>query len=134
MFMPLRRYVDFTGRSCRKEFWLFFLLQFIAVALLAVWLFRALIIVGQLGDTGHVVDEFAGYLGPGLQWFAAFVLVTMLPFTAVQVRRFHDQDMSGWLVLLNFVPAVGGFIVLVFMCLKGTSGENRYGPDPLAAA
>lgn len=34
------------------------------------------------------------------------------------------------MVLLGFIPGVGGLIVLVFMCLEGTRGENRYGPDP----
>ncbi|MGH6782941.1 MAG: DUF805 domain-containing protein [Sphingomonadaceae bacterium] len=32
--------------------------------------------------------------------------------------------------MLNFIPFVGGLIVLVFMCLEGTRGPNRYGPDP----
>jgi uncharacterized membrane protein YhaH (DUF805 family) len=31
---------------------------------------------------------------------------------------------------LNFVPYIGGLIVLVMMCLEGTKGPNRYGPDP----
>jgi uncharacterized membrane protein YhaH (DUF805 family) len=46
------------------------------------------------------------------------------------VRRFHDQDKSGWFVLLNLIPYIGGIIVLVFMCLEGTRGPNRFGPDP----
>jgi len=32
------------------------------------------------------------------------------------------------------VPYVGGIIVLVFMCLEGTRGENRFGPDPKQTA
>jgi uncharacterized membrane protein YhaH (DUF805 family) len=35
------------------------------------------------------------------------------------------------MVLLGFIPYVGGLIVFVFMCLPGTPGENYYGPDPL---
>ncbi|WP_442800310.1 DUF805 domain-containing protein [Sphingobium sp. C100] len=62
------------------------------------------------------------------------VLALIIPSFAVQVRRFHDQDKSGWFVLLNFIPYVGGLIVLVFMFLEGTKGENRYGPDPKAGA
>jgi uncharacterized membrane protein YhaH (DUF805 family) len=38
----------------------------------------------------------------------------------------------GWFVLLNLVPYVGGLIVLVMMCLDGTPGANRFGPDPKA--
>jgi len=59
-------------------------------------------------------------------------LALIVPAIAVQVRRFHDQDKSGWFVLINFVPYVGGLVVLVFMCLEGTRGPNRFGPDPKA--
>lgn len=34
--------------------------------------------------------------------------------------------------LLAFIPAIGGLIVFVFMCLEGTKGDNRFGPDPKA--
>ena len=63
---------------------------------------------------------------------AVVALGLFIPSIAVQVRRFHDQDRSGWMVLLGFIPYVGGIIVLVFMCLDGTRGPNRFGPDPKA--
>lgn len=53
-----------------------------------------------------------------------------IPGLAVQVRRFHDQDKSGWFILLGFIPYIGGLILFVFMCLEGTRGPNRFGPDP----
>jgi uncharacterized membrane protein YhaH (DUF805 family) len=34
--------------------------------------------------------------------------------------------------LLNFVPFVGFLILVVFLVLGGTNGENRFGPDPKA--
>ena len=50
----------------------------------------------------------------------------------VQVKRWHDRDKSGWWVLINFVPVVGPLWALV-ECgfLRGTLGDNRFGPDPL---
>jgi uncharacterized membrane protein YhaH (DUF805 family) len=62
--------------------------------------------------------------------FLIYAVGVIVPSLAVQVRRFHDQDKSGWFLLLNFIPYVGGLIVLVFMCIEGTKGENRFGPDP----
>ena len=56
--------------------------------------------------------------------------VFLIPGIAVQVRRFHDQDKTGWLILLGFIPYVGSIVLLVFMCLEGTKGSNRFGPDP----
>ncbi len=46
------------------------------------------------------------------------------------IRRLHDRNMRGWWYLINFIP--GGILVfLVLVCLKGTKGPNRFGPDPL---
>jgi uncharacterized membrane protein YhaH (DUF805 family) len=62
----------------------------------------------------------------------------LLPVIALQVRRFHDRDMSGWwylgAVIVGNVPFVGILVwiaVFVISCLKGTDGPNRFGPDPL---
>jgi uncharacterized membrane protein YhaH (DUF805 family) len=60
-------------------------------------------------------------------------LALFIPSLAVTVRRLHDQDKSGWLVLLPLIPLVGGIILLVFMLLEGTQGPNRFGPDPKEA-
>ncbi|WP_367889563.1 DUF805 domain-containing protein [Sphingorhabdus sp. EL138] len=124
MLMPLKRYADFSGRSRRKEYWMFFLLQIIIIVVLAI-------IGGVLG--GFTPDP-AGSMSTGgtlmIALFGLYALAIFIPSLAVQVRRFHDQDKSGWFVLLGFIPYVGGLIVLVFMCLDGTKGKNRFGDDP----
>lgn len=35
--------------------------------------------------------------------------------------------------LSNFIPYIGWLVVIVFMLLPGTNGENRFGEDPYAA-
>ncbi|MDO7836933.1 DUF805 domain-containing protein [Sphingobium sp. HBC34] len=121
MFLPLRRYADFSGRSRRKEYWMFALFYFL--------LLGALFVMSDItgGDSGR-------FGSPLIILFGIAILALFIPSLAVQVRRFHDQDKSGWFVLLNFIPYVGGIIVLVFMCLEGTRGENRFGPDPKQTA
>lgn len=124
MFLPLKRYADFQGRSRRLEYWMFSLLIIIAVIVWAV-AFMAL--------AGFTQFESGGLSGLSLVWGIVGVLAyiaILIPAIAVQVRRFHDRDMSGWFVLLNFIPYVGGLIVFVFMVLPGTPGENRFGLDP----
>lgn len=126
MLKPYRRYADFSGRSQRMEYWMFTLFTTI-VALVAV----AIIFAG-----GPVVDEYGTPGEPGMMFYVGmgllilFGLGSIVPAIAVQVRRFHDQDKSGWFVLLGFIPYVGGLIVFVFMCLDGTHGPNRFGADP----
>lgn len=116
MLMPLKRYADFSGRSRRKEYWMFLLGVFIAAIVLSI-------VEGIVGLSGMV----GGVYGP---LTTILMLAVIIPGIAVQVRRFHDQDKSGWFVLLALIPFLGGLIVLVFMCLEGTKGPNRFGPDP----
>jgi uncharacterized membrane protein YhaH (DUF805 family) len=114
--LPLKRYADFSGRSRRKEYWFFALGVFIVAILLSI-------IEGAVGLSGMI----GGAYGP---LTALFFLAIIVPGIAVQVRRFHDQDKSGWWVLIGLIPLLGGIIVLVFMLLEGTKGPNRFGPDP----
>jgi len=123
MLMPLKRYADFNGRSRRKEYWMFTLLNFIVAIVL-----YALMFMGMDYETGQ--PGTLGMLAMGL--LGIYFLAILIPSIAVQVRRFHDQDKSGWFVLLAFIPFVGGLIVIVFMCLEGTRGPNRFGEDPKA--
>jgi uncharacterized membrane protein YhaH (DUF805 family) len=57
-------------------------------------------------------------------------LAVLIPSIAVTVRRLHDTDRSGWWFLIQLIPIVGGIILLVFVCLEGTRGPNRFGADP----
>ena len=109
--LPLQRYADFNGRSRRKEFWLFQLI-YIPITLTVVL--------------------FAGMGASSLATLvlAVTILGLFIPQLALQVRRFHDQGKSGWFALFNLIPYIGIFIVLIFMIVEGTEGENEYGPDP----
>ena len=46
------------------------------------------------------------------------------------MRRFHDIDRTGWWALSVFVPFFVPLGVIVLVCLRGSDGENRYGPVP----
>lgn len=116
MLLPLKRYADFQGRSRRKEYWMF-LLGVVIVS----------IVVGIIEGITGMAGMIGGIYGP---LTLLLLLAIIVPAIAVQVRRFHDQDKSGWFVLLGLIPFLGGLIVLVFMLLEGTQGPNRFGEDP----
>ena len=126
MFLPYKRYADFKGRSTRSEYW-WFMLFFVGVIAIGY---------AMMGASGAFDPAFDPDTDAGALFYIAtlgifvFVLASLVPAIAVEVRRYHDQDRSGWFWFVRFVPIVGGFIVLVFMCLPGTKGDNRYGPDP----
>jgi len=51
---------------------------------------------------------------------------------ALTFRRLHDRNKSGWWLLLLLIPLVDAIIILIWFMMRGTAGDNRYGPDPLA--
>ncbi|WBO23602.1 DUF805 domain-containing protein [Sphingomonas abietis] len=129
MILPLKRYAQFSGRARRKEYWMYVLFLTI-VAVIAAIVDTAL---GFGQTTANVTASSAFYgwhsNGPiGAIWLVA----NLVPMLAVGIRRLHDIDKSGWWLLISFVPLVGGIVLLVFTCLEGTRGPNRFGPDPLS--
>ena len=122
MLMPYKRYVDFSGRSRRKEYWMFQLLIVIVYIVLSVIMAMGAPSVdpatGQLSGGGALMS-----IGTGL--FGLFWLGTIIPSIAVSVRRMHDQDRSGWWILCPIAN-------IVFLFIEGTRGDNRFGPDPKA--
>jgi uncharacterized membrane protein YhaH (DUF805 family) len=68
------------------------------------------------------------------EWHGVMWLLFLWPALAVQVKRWHDLDRSGWWVLINFIPIIGPIWALVETgFFRGTVGENRFGADPLGA-
>lgn len=128
MLMPLRRYADFEGRSRRLEYWMFYLFTLILGMAAGV----VLLAIALLLYTMNFSESVMGMVLVPL-YLVLFIgcMALLVPTLAVAVRRFHDQDKSGWMILLALIPLVGGIIFLVFMCLEGTHGPNRYGPDPV---
>jgi uncharacterized membrane protein YhaH (DUF805 family) len=116
MFEALKRYAEFSGRSRRKEYWLFILLYVIlsvVATVLDASVLRSMAIDGELGVASLILS-----------------LGLIIPLLAVAIRRLHDTDRSGWWILLGLIPLLGGLVLLVFCCLDGTPGDNRFGPDP----
>jgi len=125
MLMPLRRYADFSGRSRRREYWMFVLFNLLIG--LAVWTLLALTYLAGMSET-----EMTTVLTPVFVLYALVALGFAIPGLAVTVRRLHDTDRSGWSLLLGLIPLVGAIVLLVFYCTEGTAGPNRFGPDPKA--
>ena len=117
---PLSRYADFDGRSPRAEYWWFVGFQTLALAILVI------LAVALVGDSSKPNPFFAAFIVPLAIGFIGLII----PNIAVQIRRLHDQDRSGWFILLFVIPYIGGLISLVFMCIPGTDGPNRFGSDP----
>lgn len=113
-----RGYVDFSGRASRSQFWLWHLFAVVALAPLGV--------VDQAYNPGTEMGVLSY-----IDMIAVFAMI--LPTAAVHARRLHDLDRSGWWALLS-LTGVGGIVVFLWACEKGTPGANRFAPAPTTPA
>jgi uncharacterized membrane protein YhaH (DUF805 family) len=138
---------SFNGRINRAKFWLVPILANLVIAGVAM-------ILAILVPPGERGAEDAAF------WvvFVPVVALTIANFwitAAVVVKRLHDRAKTGWWLLIFYLaPVVGVLLAGVFPALgwvpflvivafviwgtvelgflKGTTGPNKYGPDPLA--
>ncbi len=139
-----QKYIDFSGRAGRAEYWWFTL--FLVVASIVLGIFDAMTFGIEL-DSPQVFSNI-------------FAIATLIPSLAVTWRRFHDINKSGWWCLLMFaIMVIGGAFIgagivisaglvglgilallggliwnIIWAATPGDMGENQYGPDPRATA
>jgi uncharacterized membrane protein YhaH (DUF805 family) len=125
------------GRSRRKEYWYFGLVNFLIAFALAL--------IGILTDSAKVFDRLLDI----------YNLLMFIPNITISIRRLHDIGKSGWfmlfpcVVILGLIALVSLFklkglsivfmvflatVVVIYFCLlfvrNGDDGPNQYGPDP----
>lgn len=120
MVEPLKKYATFSGRARRAEYWWFYLFFGLVIGVLT---FVDILLFGYSPEKDEpTANVLAGIAALGL----------LLPMLAVSIRRLHDRDKSGWWLLWGLLPLIGGLILLYQYVQRGTVGDNRFGPDPLA--
>jgi uncharacterized membrane protein YhaH (DUF805 family) len=125
-FMHL--FLSFEGRTRRLHFWLGLIILSIVNSI--VWSFSVGGAISGAALRGNPYAIVGAFSGVGLVG-GLLVLALIWPALAVQVKRWHDRDKAGWMVLINLIPLVGFFWTLI-ECgfLDGTPGPNRFGPSP----
>ena len=103
----LKNYCNFEGRASRAEFW---------------WFFLFILVLG-------VICSLLGKFGTILSYIISIAL--LLPDLGLSVRRLHDINKSGWLLLLCLIPIVGAIILIIWWAKEGDTTENQYGPVPV---
>ncbi len=99
---------SFEGRINRMSYWMSWI-GFVPLSLMGM----------AIATNKEILELYRGVI----------VLVMLWPMLAVQAKRWHDIDMSGWWLLVNLLPVVGPLIALVMNgFLPGTHGENHFGP------
>ncbi|HZA05457.1 MAG TPA: DUF805 domain-containing protein [Propionibacteriaceae bacterium] len=119
------KYATFSGRASRGEYWWWVLFTSGVGLLLGI---PALALGTATSPDGGQTPGAPAI--PFLVALLVFYLVVLVPSIAVTVRRLHDAGYSGWLVLLNLIPWLGGLILLVFTLLPASPNGARYDPPP----
>ena len=115
--MPISQLLFSTkGRILRSTYWLY------SLAFLVIYIVT-IIIDSAIG----LVDD---NLGIGLL-SGITSLVGIVTGLAVSIKRCHDRDRSGWFLLLGLIPLINLWVLIELGFMRGSFGDNRYGPDPL---
>ncbi len=111
-------FASYRGRISRSTYWRY------------IWPFMALSLVTSCCDAAMIQRPGIGPAGLLLS------LLVAIPAWRLLVKRCHDRNRSGvFIYLLGMVPIIGGpWLFIELGLLKGTSGPNRFGPDPTVPA
>lgn len=115
-----------NGRLNRKRF-IMRLLALTGVGIVLYILMGVLLVVYADGTMRPSEETIMGIYG----------LCTLLsiPITVasymLMIRRLHDVGLSGYFILLAFIPFVSLGLLLYLLCKHGMEGDNAYGADPL---
>ena len=121
------KYVTFSGRARRSEFWWFVLFVFVGSIALSI-------VDSVLFGTTTVTDNGFSSSTDTPILSGLFTLAILLPYISVAVRRLHDIDRSGWWYWIGLIPLIGFILLIVWFARVGTSGSNTYGEDPLGGS
>jgi len=126
-------FLSFNGRTRRLHFWIGGIILWVLYAVIYTILIGSTL-TAAMANNGNEAAMAGVFAGTGLIGML-LCLVLVWPALAIQVKRWHDRDKSGWMVLINFIPLVGALWTLIecgFM--DGTPGPNKYGPSPKGLA
>ena len=119
-----QKYATFTGRASRSEYWWWMLISIVVSIVLNI-------IMSVAGAAGTTVDTLGNTVpGPGavvgVILLVIWGLAVIVPSLALTVRRLHDVNFSGWMILIGLVPVVGSLAVLVFTLLPSKPEGQRF--------
>ncbi|MBT8163676.1 MULTISPECIES: DUF805 domain-containing protein [Arthrobacter] len=119
-----KKYATFTGRASRSEYWWWVLISTVVSLVLNI----IMSVAGSAGAT--VSDSGAMVPGPGavigVVLLVIWGLAIIVPSIALTVRRLHDVNFSGWMVLIGLVPVLGGLALLIFTILPSKPEGQRF--------
>lgn len=142
-----KKYVTFSGRARRSEYWWFALLSIILGCISSFMVNWKMSVKADIESRAMEAlfdqDKMNAILAEAESFDNTFKivmiivlvlgLILLLPTLAAAVRRLHDTGRSGWIILLNFIPIVNfvtAIITFIWSVQDSKPEENKYGPSP----
>ncbi|MBR4753025.1 MAG: DUF805 domain-containing protein [Thermoguttaceae bacterium] len=121
-----KKWRAYHERSSRREFWYVMLWQLIILIP-----YVALVVNYALNNPeGAPKQEPSGVFVGVMVFYGVYLLACLMPGLNLAARRLHDANLSAWLLLLYFIPQIGGLAQIIFGLLPPTQGPNKYGAQP----
>lgn len=130
------KYVDFSGRATRREYWFMYLWKLIFSAILY---FMTMLLSFSTVGFGMAslleLDELnlAAFISSlsGLGWilmvYAIYDMVMLIPSLALLVRRIHDTGKDGLWILMLLVPFVNIIFFFIWTLSPSEPHSNKWG-------
>ena len=104
----LKKYAVFSGRSCRKEYWMFILINMIVVIGISA--------IDKIAGTKGIIGTLYGF-------------AIIIPALALTLRRLHDVGKSGYWYFICLIPFIGTLWLLMLLIKDSEEGSNRFGEN-----
>ncbi|WP_267421339.1 MULTISPECIES: DUF805 domain-containing protein [unclassified Curtobacterium] len=113
-----KKYVAFSGRASRSEFWWVVLWSVVISIVISL-------IGGGFDSAAGTKDQYGGGTFENTL-SGLWGLATLLPSIAIQMRRLHDANFSGWFWLLVFIPVLGWIALVVLSAMPSNPAGQRF--------
>jgi len=89
-----KRFVDFSGSSNRRDYWMAFLFHFVISSVLLII---------------YYMTSQSVYL------YHIYTLVSLVPYISLMVRRFRDIGKGWYYIFIMLIPIIGIFIAIYWL-------------------
>ena len=124
-----QKYVDFSTRATRQEYW-YMVLWFIIFAT-GFSIITSLLVLATAGSVALDLEDGLVGLFSSLGWVAilwgVYNLAVLLPSLALMVRRIHDTGKSGFWLLMVLVPIANIVFFFIWTLTPSEPRTNKWG-------
>ena len=95
--LAIRNYANFEGRATRREYWMYVLYYVVVLSIL------------------YFLNDYSN----NSIFIGLFQIILIIPTLSILVRRLHDVNKPGWLILFSFLPFLN--LYLLFLLVQPSS-------------